>query len=130
MSYELRGRIKKMFDEVVFDSGFNKREFVVTTEEQYPQDIKFEIVKDKVQLLNSFKEGDVVNVKFNIRGSEWNDKYFVNLGAWRIETADAAQPAPGAQPFPGAQGATPPPAPAPMPTEVDLGSAEDDDLPF
>ncbi|MDG1261008.1 MAG: DUF3127 domain-containing protein [Flavobacteriales bacterium] len=129
MSYELRGRIKQMFDEVVFDSGFNKREFVVTTEEQYPQDIKFEIVKDKVQLLNAFKEGDIVNVKFNIRGSEWNGKYFVNLGAWRIETADQAQAAaPQAQPFPGAQGTTPPPAP--MPTDVDLGSAEDDDLPF
>ena len=34
---ELGGRIKVIFDTQTFDSGFKKREFVVTTQEQYPQ---------------------------------------------------------------------------------------------
>lgn len=85
MSYEISGSIKVIFDTQTFDSGFSKREFVVTTEGQYPQDIKFECLQDKVELLNDFKEKQPVKVHFNIRGREYNDRYFVNLVAWRVE---------------------------------------------
>ncbi len=48
MQYELVGRIKQIFPEQSFGAnGFKKREFIVTTEEMYPQDIKLELLKDK-----------------------------------------------------------------------------------
>ena len=54
----MTGTVKDVMDEVTFDSGFNKREFVVTTEEdRYPQEIKFECVKDRTALLSDIKEG-------------------------------------------------------------------------
>lgn len=84
MSLELTGKVKVINDTQTFDSGFTKREFVITTNEQYPQDVKFEIIKDKVQLLNSVKVGDNVQVSFNVRGNEYNGKYYVNLNAWRL----------------------------------------------
>lgn len=91
MSLELTGNLKVVMDEQVFDSGFKKREFVITTqEEEYPQDIKFELIKDKCSEINKFKVGDSIKVHMNIRGNEYKDKYYVNLQAWRIE-ADAAQ---------------------------------------
>ena len=31
------------------------------------------------------KEGQQVKVCFNVRGREWNEKYFVSLNGWRIE---------------------------------------------
>ena len=37
-------------------SGFTKRELVVTTSEQYPQDILVEFVKDKCELLKGLKK--------------------------------------------------------------------------
>ena len=130
---ELTGKIKLIMDEQRFDSGFYKREFVITTEEQYPQDIKFEVFKEKCELLNDMTEGQPVKVSFDVRGREWQGKYFNNLVAWRIEGANAA-----------AQGgadatsvATPPPsAPAagpgdfPVADTVDINSTEEDDLPF
>ena len=63
MSFELSGTVKEIFDEQTFASGFNKREFVVTTEtDKFPQDIKFECLKDKVELVNKLKKGDQVKV--------------------------------------------------------------------
>ena len=88
--YELSGTVKKIFDEQTFASGFNKREFVVTTaNDKYPQDIKFECLKDNVELVNKLNEGEQVKVTFDISGREWNEKYFVNLKAFRIESTGA-----------------------------------------
>ena len=47
-SYQLSGRIKVIMDQVTFPSGFTKREFVVTTEDKFPQDIKLELIKGQV----------------------------------------------------------------------------------
>ncbi|MDQ8193927.1 DUF3127 domain-containing protein [Coraliomargarita sp. SDUM461004] len=89
--YELSGTVKVIFDEQTFGSGFNKREFVVTTtDDKYPQDIKFECLKEKVELVDKLNTGDKVKVTFDINGREWNEKYFVNLKAFRIEAAGAA----------------------------------------
>ncbi len=91
MSYEISGTLKVINEVQTFGSGFTKREFVVTTQEQYPQDIKLELVKDKTSLLDRLRVNDKVTVKFNIRGNEYQGKYFVNLQAWAIDkTKDVA----------------------------------------
>ena len=87
---EVKGTIKLINETQTFDSGFTKREFVVTTPEEYPQDIKIEVVKDKCALLDTFKVGDVVNVAINLRGNEYNGKYYVNIQGWKINKADGA----------------------------------------
>ena len=83
--YELEGTVKLIEDTQTFGSGFQKREFVVTTEEKFPQDVKFECTKDKIELLEKVRTGDRVKVSFNIRGNEYKGRYYVNLQAWRIE---------------------------------------------
>ena len=84
-AYEIEGKIKVIDDTKSFPSGFTKREFVVTTEERYPQDIKLECVKERCELLDQYEAGDEVKVSFNLRGNEYNGRYFVNLHAWRID---------------------------------------------
>ena len=82
---KLNGTIKMIGELQTFDSGFVKREFVVTTKEQYPQDVKFELVKDKATDFEKYnKVGQDVEVKFNVRGNEYNGKYYVNLQAWYV----------------------------------------------
>ena len=90
MELKINGKVKVMMDTQTFDSGFSKREFVITTQEQYPQDVKLECIKDKISMLDSLSAGDDVDVSFNVRGNEYNGRYFVNLQAWKIEKAGSA----------------------------------------
>jgi single-strand DNA-binding protein len=89
MAYELEGSIKEVYETKTFAKGFTKREFVVTTstgpEDRYPQHVKLGVVKDKCSLLDRFRAGQKVKVSFDIRGSEYQGKYFTDLQAWRVE---------------------------------------------
>ena len=78
-----------------------KREFVIeTTDEQYPQLIKFELLNDKCKILDAYKAGEKIEVSFNLRGREWRKDantppaYFTNLAAWRIEKSGAVESQP------------------------------------
>ena len=95
MSLQLNGTIKLIGEKQVFDSGFQKVEFVLTTnDEKYPQDVKFEIVQDKVDdFLKYNKVGSVVDVDFNVRGNEYQGKYYVSLTAWKVSKSQASAPA-------------------------------------
>ena len=85
MSYNIEGIVKVIADTQTFDSGFQKREVVITTEDdKFPQDVKLEFIKDSVTKLDEFKEGDFVKIAFSIRGNEYNGKYYVNLSAFAI----------------------------------------------
>ncbi|MFT3990545.1 MAG: DUF3127 domain-containing protein [Luteolibacter sp.] len=89
--YEASGKIKLIYDTQTFASGFSKREFVVTTSaDKFPQDLKFEVVKDKCSLLDSFDADQEVVVNFDIRGNEYNGRYYVNLSCWKIQAAGAS----------------------------------------
>jgi hypothetical protein len=127
--YETAGKIKVINEIQSFASGFTKREFVVTTEhDKFPQDLKFEVVKDKCSLLDAFEVGQYVQVNFDIRGNEYNGKYFVNLSAWKIQAASGTGEAPRSS------GAVPrsQPAASPEPNMADIRNNEDfdDDVPF
>jgi hypothetical protein len=122
MAYELTGKIKKIFDQQDFPSGFYKQEFVVTTDERFPQDIKLDCLKEKVEMLKDLQEGTPVKVSFDVRGREWNERFYVDLSAWKIEVQDAA--AGGDQ----AAAVAEPSAPSSDPAQY--GIEEDDDVPF
>ena len=97
--YQLEGSVKLISAPQTFQSGFTKREFVVTTDDQYPQDIKFECVKDKCALLDAVNQGQRVKVSFQIRGNEYQGRYFVNLQAYKVEGgAHTDRPAPSEAP--------------------------------
>lgn len=123
--YEVSGTIKVIFDEQSFPSGFTKREFVITTEaDRYPQDLKFELVKDKCGLIDGFSDGQRVSVNFDIRGNEYNGKYFVNLSAWKIQAAGSGGGQPASAP---AKSTSSEPSPADLRNDDDF---DDDIAPF
>lgn len=90
---DVTGTLKVKFDTQVVSDKFQKREFVVTTEEStpYPQHVNFQATQEKCSILDGFNVGDKVTVSFNLRGKEWNGpqgvKYFNTLEAWRIQKA-------------------------------------------
>ena len=87
---EISGEIKKINDtQTIGSNGFQKRELIVTTNEQYPQILLVEFVQDKCDLLNSYTIGDEVTVFINLRGREWINpegqaKYFNTIQGWKI----------------------------------------------
>lgn len=87
---ELTGTITQIKQTETFASGFQKREMVLTTQEQYPQPILIEFINDKAGALDYLNVGDSVKVGINIRGREWispqgEKKYFNSIVGWRIE---------------------------------------------
>ena len=130
MSFDFTGKLYRIFDTQQVKETFKKREFVIEDQSgQYPNFIKFELIQDRCGLLDGYNEGDEVTVSFDLRGREWNDKFFTNLHAWRLQSAGGGQ-APqqgggGQQAQPAAQQ----PAAAPAPGFSTEG-ASNDDLPF
>ena len=45
---ELQGTIKKIFEIQTFPSGFQKREMILLTQEQYPQPVSIEFLSEKM----------------------------------------------------------------------------------
>ena len=88
---EITGKIKVIGETETFGAkGFRKRNLVITTEEQYPQDIQVEFVQDKCDLLDHKKIGQSVLVGINLRGREWvnpqgETKYFNSIQGWKIQ---------------------------------------------
>ena len=94
---ELQGIVKKIGETQTFASGFQKAEFVLVTEEPYPQPILIEFLQDKIDLLQTIKEGESVKVGINIRGREWKNpqgevKYFNSITGWRLEKVSGDAP--------------------------------------
>jgi hypothetical protein len=65
-------------------NNFKKRQFAIETQEQYPQKVGFDLIKDSVDKITASDIGKTVEVEFNIRGNEYQGKYYVSLQAWRI----------------------------------------------
>ncbi|WP_373691668.1 DUF3127 domain-containing protein [Chryseobacterium sp. WG14] len=89
---ELHGTIKSIGEIQTFGSGFQKREFVLLTNEQYPQPVSIEIIGDKIDILDPYKVGDNVMVGINIRGREWvspqgDTRYFNSIVAWKLQNS-------------------------------------------
>ena len=119
MSYEVEGKLHKKFDTEQKSGTFQTREFVIIVESQYPQHIKFQLVQDRCEIIDTLNEGADVKVYFDLRGREWQGKYFTNLQAWRVEAAGGeSKPKTAAGDFPSS-----------VPSGNEEGSSYDD-LPF
>ena len=123
---EISGKIKWIDETKTYgNNGFRKREVVITTEEQYPQQILVEFIQDKCELLNTYQVGQNVKIGINLRGREWTNpegetKYFNSIQGWRIDVLENNS------------STEIPPIPPPTSFEPAEGDSNevDDDLPF
>lgn len=134
---EVSGIVKRISDTQQVSANFRKREIVVTTEEQYPQHLSIEFVQDKTDLLNSYQEGEKVNIGINLRGREWTSpqgevKYFNSIQGWRIEKVNAgpSNPSSGAASSNDFAGGDHGSKPSSTPPSMAPYEEDDDDLPF
>ncbi len=93
----MKVRLEKVFEIETFPSGFQKRVFIGVDESNadYPQYLKFELLKEACTKIDEFTVGKLIDVEFNIRGNKYENptkgtQYFVSLQCWRISGGEAA----------------------------------------
>ncbi len=122
MSFQINGKLVKKMEIESKKPSFQTREFIIVTQEQYPQYIKFQLVQDRCGVIDKFNENDDLTVFFDLRGREWQGKYFTNLQAWKIESGQSS----GSAPLAGQDLVADKEAPDPFATATESF----DDLPF
>lgn len=129
MSYEATGKVEAIFETYHVNETFKKREIILTMgTPKYPENVKFEFMQDKCDLLDNHKVGDAVTIGFNLGGRKWTNAqnktmYFNSNKGFYIKSAvntGEAQYNPDPK-----NDYKPPSTPPPMP-ELD----DQEDIPF
>jgi hypothetical protein len=123
MSFKTTGKVLQILPEIKGVSArgeWKKQDFVIeTAEEQFPKKICFTLFNDKNGTFERIKPNMEVEVSFSIESREYNDKWFSNINAFRVEPLQQNTDA----------GINPPPFSASdIPPLEDSG--DKDDLPF
>jgi len=63
---------------------------VITTADKYPQEVIFQTVNDRMDVIAPYGQGQEVTVSFNVRGREYNGKYYNTLDAYKVQGEAAA----------------------------------------
>ncbi len=88
MSVELQGKLINKLP-VVSGEGRNgrweKQEFIIETDDQYPKKICISLWGDRIRSLEGIAVGDVVKASVNIESREYNERWYTDIRAWRIE---------------------------------------------
>ena len=94
MSLEINGTFVQIGPTVQASEKFKKREFVIEITEEingniYSNFAKMQLTQAKCDILDNYKLGEKVIVKFNLKGNKYERdgkvNYITNLDAWRIE---------------------------------------------
>jgi hypothetical protein len=94
---------------------WRKQLFVIETQEQYAKKVCIMLWGNNIEKFN-IKEGELVNVGFDVESREFSGKWYTDVKAWKIDKLTGTQDAP---PMPDAE--------PPMTSAAD---SDMDDLPF
>ena len=82
---DIKGVVETILAIQEFASGFKKQTLVIDTGGKFPQKVAIDFAKEKIELLANIVEGQEVTVGVNIRGNEYNGKYYVSLAGWKLD---------------------------------------------
>lgn len=129
MALELIGKLIKVLPMQSGTSArgtWSKQDFVIETQEQYPKKVCISAWGERVNELASAVAGDLLKISFNVESREFNERWYTDVRAWRIEKQAAGAGAPvGSAPASGASTSPVSPADDPFTSEQVV-----DDLPF
>lgn len=94
MALEITGKVVKLLPEQTGKSAktgndWKKGGFVIETESNFPKKICFTAWGDLTAQVNGLKEGQNIKVSFDIESREFNDKWYTDAKAWKIDAADS-----------------------------------------
>lgn len=69
---------------------WSKQEFVIETFDTYPRKVCLSVMNDKVNELERYNVGDTINASLNIESREYNGRWYTDVRAWKLNSAQAA----------------------------------------
>ena len=96
---DFKGEVVYVTPTTTVNEKFKKRDITLKSQDEYPQYTTFQLVQDKCDLANNLKPGDVVELKYNLRGRRWEAqdgtiKYFNSIEAWTMSLSSRTEQAP------------------------------------
>lgn len=118
MALEITGKVVKVLPEQSGKSSktgndWKKGSFIIETESNFPKKVCFTAWGDLTSQVNSLQAGQNVKVSFDVESREFNERWYTDLKAWKIDSAgntdsseregsaSAARPGSVAEPAPG-----------------------------
>jgi len=91
---EIKGKVFKVLAEQSGTSAggkaWVKQEIVVETEDQYPRKVCVTAMNEKVvPIVKTLTPGQQVTVHINLESREYQERWFTNVTAWRIDKGEA-----------------------------------------
>lgn len=83
---QINGKVVKVFPPQTGEGkngNWIKRAFVLETDGQYPKKVQISAFGDKMNV-NLIKEGNELNVSFDLESREYNDKWYTDVKAFAI----------------------------------------------
>lgn len=88
MSLELSGKVVKLMPVQRGESQrgpWQKQELIIETVEQYPKQVAITCWGDKVDEVQSLQAGTQIKVGINIESREYNERWYTDVRAWKID---------------------------------------------
>ncbi len=133
MALEFEGNLVKVLSEVTGqgkNGAWVKQEFVLETEDQYPKKACFSAWGDKAADLKTFSLGEKLRVTFSVESREYNERWYTDLRAFRIDQVGAVGSSSAPTSAPAQSQGSSAPRQAPPVADLPSFSADDQDLPF
>ena len=131
MALEFEGSLIKVLSEVS-GQGKNgvwvKQDFILETADQYPKKACFTAWGDKTADLKTFSLGDKLKVTFSVESRVYNERWYTDLRAYKIEAAGEGSVS--STPAPAPRASSPAPRPSAPVADLPSFSEDDQDLPF
>ncbi len=90
---EIKGKVLKILPELTGEGKngtWTKRSFIIETEGQYPKLVQISAFGNKMNV-DAIKFGNHLNVHFNLESREYNDRYYTEVSAYKIELIGSTQ---------------------------------------
>lgn len=92
MALEITGKVVKVLPEQAGKSArtgndWKKGSFIIETESNFPKKVCFTAWGDLTSQVNSLQAGQNIKVSFDVESREFNDRWYTDLKAWKIDSA-------------------------------------------
>lgn len=131
---DIQGKVVKILPLQTGDNargGWKKQDFILETPGEYPKQVCISLWGDKIDQ-TPLTEGEEITASINVESREFNERWYTDVKAWKIQKGlvasnDAPQTYAPKAVAAAPQNTPPPPSMSDMPQESD---DLDDDLPF
>ncbi len=88
MALEIDGKVSRVLPEISGqgqNGTWKKQSFVIETLGEYPKKICFTTWGDRTDTVKTLNEGDRVSVSFRLESREYNERWYTDAVAWKLQ---------------------------------------------